>query len=93
MFISSLPCCKCKIVGYTQAAHVYKGGMGMKGHDYVIPLCTIHYENGNMVLGCHEKLDRHLENDYWVENLSRAKNISKKVYGDKINAKLEFLNF
>lgn len=72
---------KCKLEGSTQAAHLGKGGGGIKaGDDTCAPLCTLHPDKkGNLVLGCHEKLDQYLETKYWDENLLRAKATVKQA--------------
>lgn len=68
-WLAEQPCMKCKYVGATQAAHLEKGGRGIKGgDDKARPLCCV--RKGE--LGCHEKLDQHLEIRYWEENLNRA---------------------
>ena len=63
--VSTLPCVICGIEGYTQCAHI--GGLedgkgrGLKVADsHIGALCTIHPgAGGNLVVGCHEKLDQH----------------------------------
>lgn len=65
MWIASLPCLKCKIYGRSQAAHLDKIGKGIKGCDSSCrPLCTVSFDG----LGCHEKHDQYLEEDYWKLN-------------------------
>lgn len=76
-------CMKCKFPMATQSAHLGQSSMAMKSGDNTIaPLCTVHLDHtGKQVLGCHEKLDRHLEVHYWNENLSRALNTAISAYG------------
>ena len=91
-WLAYLPCMKCKYVGATQAAHLKRGGVGMKGgDDKARPLCCV--RKGE--LGCHEKLDQHLEIHYWNENLERA--LSMKIYEtwlkDPYEAELMLMRF
>lgn len=81
MFIASLPCTKCKLEGSTQAAHIGKGGMGLKGDDDTIaPLCTVKFVGHGYGLGCHEKLDRHIESRYWDEMKPRLLATARQAY-------------
>lgn len=59
--VAALPCKRCGIHGYSQAAHPNMNkGMGIKTDDRLcFPLCTVHPDmNGNLVQGCHEKFDQ-----------------------------------
>lgn len=59
--VAALPCKRCGIHGYSQAAHPNANkGMGIKTDDRLcFPLCTVHPDkDGNLVQGCHEKFDQ-----------------------------------
>ena len=72
-----MPCLKCKIETYSQAAHLKNLGRGIKGNDnHVAPLCCQRVG----IIGCHAGLDQHLETRYWDENLDRAIQTMKTVY-------------
>lgn len=61
--VASLPCINCGIEGYTQHAHANTGkGASIKVDDRrAFPLCTVHPgPDGQLVLGCHERLDQGL---------------------------------
>lgn len=81
-FVSQQPCIKCKLEGSSQAAHLGSGGRGIKsGDDTCVSLCTVHPDpSGNLILGCHERLDRHLEPHYWNENKQRAIATARQAY-------------
>lgn len=87
-WLSTMPCMKCKIEGYSQAAHLEKGGTGIKGHDSTCaPLCCARPNEQ----GCHIKLDQHLEPHYWKEMLARMIETQRRAYklwkaGDKDKA-------
>lgn len=73
-WLSTLPCMKCKIEGYSQAAHFEKGGMGYKGgDDSCRPLCCARPH----VDGCHIELDQN-KDDFWLEGREAA--LSMPVY-------------
>ena len=77
-FLSQKPCLKCGAVGKSQAAHLTSGGRGIKsGDDNCISLCTI---KTNGELGCHEKLDQHLEKEYWNSRLDKCAQEMRKAY-------------
>ncbi len=81
-WLSGLPCLVCKIEGRSQAAHLGKGGRGIKGHDYeCAPLCHSKFnEWGQLVNGCHSELDQYKRVRYWDENLLRAKQTMTQAY-------------
>lgn len=73
-WIASLPCMRCGVSGLSQAAHLGKGGRGIKGCDSTCrPLCA---DSAGRV-GCHTKLDRHLD-DWWKDRLDKA--LERPVY-------------
>jgi len=54
MWVASLPCINCGIVGWSQCAHANGGGMGTKDCDSrTFPLCAT--RPGDM--GCHMRFD------------------------------------
>lgn len=55
-YIASLPCYRCGIHGYSQAAHADEGkGMGLKTDDLTVyPLCGPRWQE----TGCHEFVGR-----------------------------------
>lgn len=56
-WIASLPCMICGQCFLSQAAHLTKGGMGLKGDDSGCrPLCA--YRGKEM--GCHAKIDQYI---------------------------------
>lgn len=58
-WVASLPCARCGVLKYSQAAHPngQGKGMGIKACDsLVFPLCCVR----PIVLGCHYLLDQHL---------------------------------
>lgn len=61
-YVASLPCYRCGIHGYSQAAHADEGkGMGLKTDDLTCyPLCGPHYfaSTGEITAGCHEFVGR-----------------------------------
>lgn len=80
-WLSGLPCLVCKVEGRSQAAHLGKGGRGIKGHDSeCAPLCHSKFNQGMLVDGCHVELDQHKRPRYWDENLTRAKETMTMAY-------------
>lgn len=61
MAVASLPCYRCGIHGYSQAAHADEGkGMGLKTDDLTCyPLCGARPDNS----GCHEYVGRWMLRD------------------------------
>lgn len=75
---------RCKIQGYSQAAHI--GGLkegkgtGKKVDDSLcFPLCCDRPD----VQGCHSKHDQYLDEDFWIENRERA--IQADLYNHFLN--------
>lgn len=65
-YVASLPCYRCGIHGYSQAAHADDGkGMGLKTDDLTCyPLCGPHHSVGMFMLpGCHDYVGRHMLRD------------------------------
>ena len=64
---ASLPCYRCGIEGYSQAAHADAGkGMGIKTDDLTVyPLCAAHFTGGRAFLlpGCHDYVGRSMGRD------------------------------
>jgi hypothetical protein len=59
-WVRTLPCCACKVVGYSENAHVSRrSGMSLKGPaEEIAPLCgTRPLNRGGMYRGCHAELD------------------------------------
>jgi hypothetical protein len=58
--VAKLPCKRCGIYGYSQAAHPNTGkGAGTKTDDRkCFPLCTVHPVLGGLITGCHEQFDQ-----------------------------------
>jgi len=61
-YVASLPCYRCGIHGYSQAAHADEGkGMGLKTDDLTVyPLCGARFL---CTEGCHEYVGRHMPRD------------------------------
>lgn len=59
--VAAMPCARCQLAGYSQAAHPPPSGKGIKADDReCIPLCTLHPgARGRLVKGCHEKFDQY----------------------------------
>ncbi|APW38459.1 hypothetical protein RD110_15660 [Rhodoferax koreense] len=54
--VASLPCIRCSIVGYSQAAHPPPTGKGIKRDDRLcFPLCTVRVG----IKGCHGPFDNY----------------------------------
>ena len=87
-FVAKLPCCKCFAPNLSQAAHIderMNKSMGLKDHDFVIPLCA-DSSNGQ---GCHSKRDQHIDIDFWEKNNEKARVLGKRLYeisGDSLAA-------
>lgn len=60
-YVASLPCYRCGLVGFSQAAHADEGkGMGLKTDDMTCyPLCSTSYGDP----GCHEFVGRAMDRD------------------------------
>jgi len=61
-YIASLPCYRCGVHGYSQAAHADEGkGIGLKTDDLTCyPLCGPRLRDP----GCHEIVGRSMDRDY-----------------------------
>jgi hypothetical protein len=74
MWISTLPCCVCRVEGITQAAHIRTGngaGMGLKsGDNHVLPLC----------IRCHAEQHRYSEKKYWGVWLEDAQTLANVLF-------------
>lgn len=65
-WISTLPCIRCGKQG-TQAAHLEKGGRGIKGgDDSCRPLCAASFGDE----GCHSRLDQN-KDQWWTRERKR----------------------
>ncbi len=77
--IAALPCARCGIVGYSQAAHPPTTGKGIKQDDRLcIPLCCDRPE----LRGCHTLIDQYIlmphdETVAWV--LDKAREIRTRI--------------
>lgn len=63
LFVKSLACCACGVVGYSEVAHIGNGGAGRKADArYTVPLCGARYGTrlGSpwKTEGCHAKSHR-----------------------------------
>ena len=87
-YVASLPCYRCGIHGYSQAAHAEEGkGMGLKTDDMTCyPLCGARIGE----IGCHEFVGRMMTRDFrrgfeiggagWAQNeLIRQSQEDKKL--------------
>jgi len=61
-YIASLPCYRCGVHGYSQAAHADEGkGIGLKTDDLTCyPLCGMSYGTGE---GCHHYVGRRMSKE------------------------------
>lgn len=68
-WVSELECMRCGLEDHSQSAHLTRGGRALKGCDKTCrPLCTVHpTSDGSLTLGCHEKLDLHI--DHWTSGM------------------------
>lgn len=59
-FVKSLPCVACRVVGYSENAHIpgaEGSGAGRKGNaDQIVALCGSRTQSGWLVTGCHQAL-------------------------------------
>jgi hypothetical protein len=65
LFVKSLPCATCGVMGHSENAHVAPAsekGVGYKaGFEWIVPLCGTYpdAEHGGVWLGCHHMYDRY----------------------------------
>lgn len=82
-FVASLPCACCGIMGSSQAAHITRGGMGLKaGDDQTIPLCS----QRPGITGCHfdsEKKEKAYFEKYG--GYSKIELLSSELYKNSLN--------
>lgn len=78
--VASLPCARCGVLGYSQAAHAngarWGKGRGIKSSDSAtFPLCC----NRPGVQGCHERHDQYLDVTKQTRDDAEAHYIAKTL--------------